>query len=194
MKKNFKYILGSTIALTLLLSGCSTNSNNVDSKNPTSTPPATTQTPSPTDTNKTDVAKTTNKVFENVSFDFPESFKELKAETSPMPFIVYQIGTEGASFNLVVEELPMKLTLDQYMEAALKNFGVKPDSNKNFEINGVQWNEIVSTSAESGLKLNQRTFVEGNKAYVFTYGSFPEKYNDNLSVYEDVIKTVKLVK
>ncbi|MBM6618507.1 hypothetical protein [Bacillus suaedaesalsae] len=88
--------------------------------------------------------------------------------------------------------LPQPMKLDEYIEYATANTGYEYLSNENYTSNGIEWNEAISLnhSEQGTVKLNQRTFIVEDKAYVFTYGAIPDNYDSSLGDYKKITESV----
>lgn len=127
--------------------------------------------------------------FEDISFLLPENVEPLELGDQELPMIGYLLNREsGANFNIVMEPLPIPLDLDSYIEIATSVTGFDYESITNYEHGGIEWNEAISK--QSGLVLNQRTFIHDNKAYVFSFASLETVYEDWLKVFEEVTNSV----
>lgn len=151
-----------------------------------------------TENTKKDV-KTFNKDNFGIVFEYPSFFEKVKNNDGDQSYALYKIGNEGSSFNVVVEKVKDTMKLDDYVASSFGEFekqsNAKKVSSKNFDLNGFNFNETVSTLEMSNnkgiLKLNQVTLLDKGYAYVFTYGSPEKNYDKNLGDYQDILKTVK---
>ncbi|WAA12661.1 hypothetical protein [Fervidibacillus halotolerans] len=129
---------------------------------------------------------------EKATFEVPEYFLELTSDQDyGLPYVRYIIDV-GASFNLVVEDLSKYpgITLEQYIEIALASAKYDYKTNIYKEINGYRVNELITSPGDNGTILHQTTFLHDNKAYIFTYGSLEENYDEYLPVIEEILQTV----
>jgi hypothetical protein len=128
--------------------------------------------------------------FAGASFKHSKTHQNVQESNAESPqFIAFLMNADKSNFNLVIETLPGKFTLEQYVAASS---GVAEVEQKNFEADGYRWNEVVRE--QGGLKLNQRTFLADGKAYVFTYAALPGSYEKHLQEFIDITKTIKLAK
>ncbi|KAA0547994.1 DUF1795 domain-containing protein [Bacillus sp. BGMRC 2118] len=131
--------------------------------------------------------------FEEISFQIPSTAEELDMGDQGLPMELYMLDAAlGTNFNVLVETLPQTMSLDEYIELATANTGYEYLSKENFTSNGIEWNEAISLnhSDQGTVKLNQRTFIIEDKAYVFTYGAVPDNFDSSLDVYKDITDSV----
>ncbi|WP_062107993.1 hypothetical protein [Bacillus niameyensis] len=130
-----------------------------------------------------------NTTFEGISFALPEIAEQIDIPDQGMPAEAYILNEEdGTNFNVIVETLPSALSLDTYIELATAQTGFDYESIENYSSNGMEWNEAISKN--EGYKLNQRTFVVDDKAYIFSFASSDGSYDEFLPVFEDITKSV----
>lgn len=145
-----------------------------------------------TDDNKSDTANANtdvNTTFEGISFALPEIAEQIEIPDQGMPAEAYILNEEdGTNFNIIVETLPGALSLDTYIELATAQTGFDYESIENYNSNGMEWNESISKN--EGYKLNQRTFVVDDKAYVFSFASSDGSYDEFLPVFESITESV----
>lgn len=136
------------------------------------------------------VASTT---FEGISFNLPADAEKIEIPDQGMPVAMYLLDqTDRTNFNVLVETLPQPMSLDSYIELATANTGFEYSSNQNYSVNDIEWNEVVSLNPQQGSKLNQRTIVIDNKAYVFTYSSLPENYEKHIETFKAITDSVSI--
>lgn len=131
--------------------------------------------------------------FEGISFHIPEFAEELDMGDQGLPMEVYMLdGTLGTSFNVLVETLPEPMSLEEFIGYATANTGYEYLSNENYKSNEIEWNEAVSLNHtdQGTIKLNQRTFIIENKAYVFTYGTIPDYYDNSFEDFKKITESV----
>lgn len=131
------------------------------------------------------------KSFEGITYNVPSNYIEMESDVeSPLPIVLYVFdGT--SSFNIVVEDLASApgITLEQYIDYSVASTGFDYISNKYYELNGLDWNEAVSTN--QGVKLQQTSTIVDGKAYIFTYGGLPESFDKHLEDVKQILKSVK---
>ena len=132
-----------------------------------------------------------NTEFEGINFNLPENAEQLEVPDQGMPVALYIIDqNDRSNVNVVVEQLPMKMELKDYIEAATSITGFDYQSIDYYNVNGMEWNEAVSFNTQEGTQLNQRTFIHDDRAYIFTYGSLPENYEKHLDVFNSITESV----
>ncbi|MFC4799985.1 hypothetical protein ACFPA1_11580 [Neobacillus sp. GCM10023253] len=135
--------------------------------------------------------------FEGISFKLPKNNEVIPLEKQPLPTKAFFLDRSHlGNLNVVVESLAKPVTLDQYIELVAISTGYNYLSKQNYSNGEIQWNESVSLNQVSGknIKLNQRTFIYNNKAYIFTYGSLEGNYDLNLKLYVEVTNSVSITK
>lgn len=194
MKNKISSLLFFLIAGILFLAGCNTQEVDVKKENGKSdqkpTSAENTKTDEPTESESGDV-KTIN--FEGISFHIPETAEELDMGDQGVPMEIYMLdSTLGTSFNVLVETLPEAMSLDEYVKLATANTGYEYLNNENYKSNGIEWNEAVSLNHtdQGTIKLNQRTLMIENKAYVFTYGSITDNYDNSFEDFKKITESV----
>ncbi|MEO2202308.1 hypothetical protein ABGV42_00975 [Paenibacillus pabuli] len=130
--------------------------------------------------------------FQGITFEFDKSYTKVDEKTDTnFTYAAYLMdAANSTSFNIVVENLPADITLEKYMELSFGGSGMVADSEETVEKNGITWS-VVSTNNQ-GLKLDQHTFIENKKAYIFTYASMPDGYDALYDTYLKIIDSVKL--
>lgn len=128
-----------------------------------------------------------------VTFDYPATYQEIAMPDEDPTSVVYRIGEENASFNIVVEKLPLEMTLNEYVEASLTQFkkdGAEILNSKNFTLNGLTFNETISNF--KGLRLKQATILHNGNAYIFTYASPSAIFGKYVGGYDQLLTTIKI--
>ena len=132
-----------------------------------------------------------NTEFEGINFNLPENAEQVEVPDQGMPVALYIIDqNDRSNVNVVVEQLPMKMELKDYIEAATNITGFDYESIDYYNVNGMDWNEAVSFNTQEGTQLNQRTFIHEDRAFIFTYASLPENYEKHLAVFDSITESV----
>ncbi len=132
-----------------------------------------------------------NTEFEGINFNLPENAEQVEVPDQGMPVALYIIDqNDRSNVNVVVEQLPMKMELKDYIEAATNITGFDYESIDYYNVNGMDWNEAVSFNTQEGTQLNQRTFIHEDRAFIFTYASLPENYEKHLDVFNSITESV----
>lgn len=182
-----KYLLIFT-AIIALLSGCSSNKvetkvNNQAVVNNISV-----------DTENSNEIK--RKTFEGISFEYLDSFQEFRSTTvsDETKYVAYVIDNGSTSINLVVEDIPTEMTLDDYVKLSVENAGINVIKSGNFKLNDLDLNQTLSSSSQNNVELisNQVTLVYNGKAYVFTYASISENYDRYMPTFTNVINSIQI--
>lgn len=149
------------------------------------------------ETSQSPVDEETNEMtstsFEGVSFNIPNYAEKLDLGEQQLPVDVYMLDSStGTSFNVVLEPLAEKLSLEEYMKYATSNTGFEYLSEEYYTSNDIEWNEVVSLNHtdQGTLKLNQRTFMLDNQVFIFTYASTPENYDQLLQDFNAITESV----
>lgn len=128
---------------------------------------------------------------EGASFQVPTEFVKTDAgQDVGLPYVLFSI--DGiSSINLVVEDISAypDTTLKEYMDITIATTGYDYESVEYYELNGMEANEAISFMNE-GWKLQQTTILHNGKAYIFTYGNTPEKFDEQLPLIKDILNTV----
>ncbi len=130
--------------------------------------------------------------FDIISYDVPEGASEEPMNLG-MPAKGYVLDTTtGANFNIVVEDLPPEMGLDTkgYIDVAIENQGLEPESRETLDINGREWIELEITYENT--LVNQRTFVHNNQAFVFSYSALPDSYEEHLPTFDEIVESVEI--
>ncbi|WP_163971824.1 DUF1795 domain-containing protein [Oceanobacillus halotolerans] len=202
MKKS--YILLMLLSISFFLVACSTetdSSEDVSEKDASSTNEEMAEKETATDTNEESNQDTETETqagqvieFEGITFEVPSFAVSNELEESEYPTKSFILdANSGVNFNVIVEELPESKSINDYIEAATSQTGFEYLSKEYYTTNGIEWNESVSLNhTENGtVKLNQRTFIDDSKAYIFTYGSVQEIYEDQLSTFKTITNSVQ---
>ncbi|MCH6267634.1 hypothetical protein [Neobacillus citreus] len=131
--------------------------------------------------------------FEGISFKLPKNSAVIPLEKQLLPTKAFFLDRSHlANLNIVVESLAKPMKLDQYIEVVTRSTGYNYISKQNYSNGEIQWNESISLNQVSGknIKLNQRTFIYNNKAYIFTYGASEGNYDLYLKLYEEITNSV----
>ena len=184
----------------VVLSGCSDSNNEEGAKESILDAEVELVEEASADTNVDEQEKQTAEVpeghaeFEGISYYLPEGAEQVDIPDQGLPAILYLLDeVDRSNFNIVVEQLPSPMTLQEYMDAATALTGFDYSSLEYHDVNGIEWNEAISFNEEQGAQLNQRTFIHGEKAYVFTYASHPDDYEKYLGVYNTITESVSII-
>lgn len=135
-----------------------------------------------------EVSKTVE--LEGASFKVPNDFEQVDAGQIELPYILFSIdGT--ASFNLVVEDISVapNITLKEYVDISTSKTDFDYQSIDYYELNGMEANDATSFKNENW-KMQQTTILNDDKAYIFTYGNVPEKFDEQLPLIREILNTV----
>ena len=135
------------------------------------------------------------KRIEALTYQIPSSFKavEVPAEQDVgVPYNLYQINEGASSFNIVAEDVSRApgLTLEQYISASMAQAGYDYQNEKLLEVNGLKYHRAEADMA-NGLKMQQMTTLNDGIAYVVTYASPVDTYEEHLPVIEKIIQSFK---
>lgn len=136
----------------------------------------------------TDDSKTVE--LEGASFKVPNDFEQVDAGQIELPYILFSIdGT--ASFNLVVEDISVapSITLKEYVDISTSKTDFDYQSIDYYELNGMEANDATSFKNENW-KMQQTTILNNGKAYIFTYGNVPDKFDERLPLISEILNTV----
>lgn len=133
--------------------------------------------------------------FEGIEFTVPADAVETDLGVQPVPVIGYYLDTKtGANFNVLVETIGSSYSLDQYIEIATAQTGYDYSAKENYTANGIEWNMSISTidTAQGAVQLDQRTFIHDGKAYIFSFGTSSDLYNNTIDKFNAVVESVEI--
>ena len=134
------------------------------------------------------------KKFEALTYQIPSSFKEVEVPAEQdvgVPYNLYQMNEGASSFNIVAEDVSRApdLTLEQYITASMAQAGYDYQNKKLLEVNGLQFHR-AEAGMGNGLKMQQITTLNDGRAYVITYVSPTNSYEEQLPIIEKIIQSI----
>lgn len=137
----------------------------------------------------------------NFSIDPPSGWTV--DDTYPGTVVTFYGPTEegfGININVVIESVPLTMTVEQYISAnkdalntGLDNYELVSESTR--VINKVDAYEMVSTFTYTNvaIKNKQILLVHANTAYIITCSALPTTYQKYLSTFESSIETFNII-
>ena len=134
------------------------------------------------------------KRIEALSYQIPSSFKEVEVPAEQdvgVPYNLYQMNEGASSFNIVAEDVSRApgLTLEQYISASMAQAGYDYQNEKHLEVNGLKFHRAEADMG-NGLKMQQMTTLNDGRAYVITYVSPTNSYEEQLPIIEKIIQSI----
>lgn len=127
--------------------------------------------------------------FEGVTFELPSDYISLgEMEEMGIPMVGYQYGS--TTISVVAEDISTfpDLTLDTYIELAKQQTGYEYTSDETYEINGMETNELISLM--DGFTLQQNTIIHDGTAYIFSFNTMDENYEQDKEVFKTIMESV----
>lgn len=127
--------------------------------------------------------------FEGVTFELPSDYISLgEMEEMGIPMVGYQYGSTTVS--VVAEDISTfpDLTLETYIALAKQQTGYEYNSDETYEINGMETNELISMM--EGFTLQQNTIIHDGTAYIFSFNTMGENYEQDKEVFKTIMESV----
>ncbi|WP_143594934.1 hypothetical protein [Terribacillus saccharophilus] len=127
--------------------------------------------------------------FEGISFELPSDYISLgKMEEMGIPMVGYQYGS--TTISVVAEDISTfpDLTLETYIDLAKQQTGYEYTSDETYEINGLETNELISMM--DGFTLQQNTIIHDGTAYIFSFNTMDETYEQDKEVFKTIMESV----
>lgn len=127
--------------------------------------------------------------FEGVTFELPSDYISLgEMEEMGIPMVGYQYGSTTVS--VVAEDISTfpDLTLETYIALAKQQTGYEYNSDETYEINGMETNELISMI--DGFTLQQNTIIHDGTAYIFSFNTMDENYEQDKEVFKTIMESV----
>lgn len=124
-----------------------------------------------------------------ITFIYPNTFSETIAESQLIPTFEIANADQTIIINAAVEQLPMKMTPEEYISIASSNYGIEYEEvSMKTNANGIEFTEAITE--QTGIKVNQRIIIVDNTAYIFSYAS--ASYEENLNIYDQIIDSIDI--
>lgn len=124
-----------------------------------------------------------------ITFMYPNTFSETIAESQLFPTFEIANADQTIIINAAVEQLPMKMTPEEYISIASSNYGIEYEEvSMKTNANGIEFTEAITE--QTGIKVNQRIIIVDNTAYIFSYAS--ASYEENLNIYDQIIDSIDI--
>lgn len=127
--------------------------------------------------------------FEGVTFELPSEYVSLgEMEEMGIPMVGYQYGS--TTISVVAEDISTfpDLTLETYIELAKQQTGYEYISDETYNINGKETNELISKM--DGFTLQQNTIIHDGTAYIFSFNSMNDTYEQDKEVFQKILESV----
>lgn len=127
--------------------------------------------------------------FEGVTFELPSEYISLgEMEEMGIPMVGYQYGS--TTLSVVAEDISTfpDLTLETYIALAKQQTGYDYTSDVTYEINGMETNELISKM--DGFTLQQNTIIHDGTAYIFSFNTLDETYDQDKEVFKTILESV----
>ncbi|MFP7477036.1 hypothetical protein [Terribacillus saccharophilus] len=127
--------------------------------------------------------------FEGVTFELPSDYISLgEMEEMGIPMVGYQYGS--TTISVVAEDISTfpDLTLETYIELAKQQTGYEYTSDETYEVNGKETNELISKM--DGFTLQQNTIIHDGTAYIFSFNSMDDTYEQDKEVFKSILESV----
>lgn len=127
----------------------------------------------------------------DIGMSIPEGWLIQYSNTQQI-FYLYAPVTENDGFhengNVTYEELPRKYTIKDYMEASVSQL---EEIFNDFKVIKSEGNYHIISGEMQGIKVQQiqYSFMKGLRAYVLTFSSTPDKFNQYEQVFRDMAAT-----
>lgn len=127
--------------------------------------------------------------FEGVKFELPSDYISLgEMEEMGIPMVGYQYGS--TTISVVAEDISTfpDLTLETYIALAKQQTGYEYISDETYEMNGMETNELISMM--DGFTLLQNTIIHDGTAYIFSFNTMDETYEQDKKVFKMILESV----
>ena len=127
--------------------------------------------------------------FEGVTFELPSDYISLgEMEEMGIPMVGYQYGS--TTISVVAEDISTfpDLTLETYIALAKQQTGYEYISDETYEMNGMETNELISMM--DGFTLQQNTIIHDGIAYIFSFNTMDETYEQDKEVFRAILESV----
>ncbi|SOC43224.1 hypothetical protein [Ureibacillus acetophenoni] len=134
--------------------------------------------------------------FECISFVLPENAEPIDVGEQPLPVLaVYLNPTTKANLNVVAEELPEPMNVEEYIDYVIEITGEEFVSNKTYESNDLQWNETISVIdiGTGDAHLVQRTIIHDDIAYIFSFSARAETVDSDIEIFDHITSSVTII-
>jgi hypothetical protein len=140
----------------------------------------------------------TKQDLEGISFNIPNTIESLPvSEEIEFPTLSYKMPmSDGgiAGFSVVIEDLSQsenpEVPLEDYVKIGAELNGFTYDKNEDVEYNGYMAKRTEYLKQE-GIRLQQFTFIENRKAYIFSYAYIDgDNFGLGLPTVEKILNTV----